>query len=83
MDAEQVPWYPAILTFVQLAIYVTFGCLRDVAGSISGISRYRHERKTSPGLAKLLTYRESFFIHRMYHRIQDVFNRPVTGTPGA
>jgi len=31
----------------------------------------------------LLTSWENFFTRRMYHRIQDCWNRPITGPPGA
>ncbi|ETM56114.1 hypothetical protein L914_00838, partial [Phytophthora nicotianae] len=82
MAAEHVPWFPAIMCFLQYSILITFGHLRDIAASVSGISRYRSEEDRS-GLAKLLIAWESFYTRRLYHRVQDVFNRPVTGAPGA
>ncbi|GMF27567.1 unnamed protein product [Phytophthora lilii] len=82
MAAEHVPWFPAIMCFLQYSILITFGHLRDIAASISGVSRYRSEEARA-GLAKLLVAWESFYTRRLYHRVQDVFNRPVCGAPGA
>ncbi|CEG48930.1 serine palmitoyltransferase [Plasmopara halstedii] len=82
MGAEHVPWLPALMCFLQYSILITFGHLRDIAARISGISRY-HSDKTRSGLAKLLIAWESFYTRRLYHRVQDVFNRPVASAPGA
>ncbi|GMF22999.1 unnamed protein product [Phytophthora fragariaefolia] len=82
MAAEHVPWFPAIMCFLQYSILITFGHVRDLAASLSGISRYRSAEARS-GLAKLLIAWESFYTRRLYHRVQDVFNRPVAGAPGA
>uniref|UniRef100_H3GED8 serine C-palmitoyltransferase n=1 Tax=Phytophthora ramorum TaxID=164328 RepID=H3GED8_PHYRM len=82
MAAEHVPWFPAIMCFLQYSILITFGHVRDLAASLSGVSRYRSEEARS-GLAKLLVAWESFYTRRLYHRVQDVFNRPVAGAPGA
>ncbi|KAE9225690.1 hypothetical protein PF002_g14323 [Phytophthora fragariae] len=82
MAAEHVPWFPAIMCFLQYSILITFGHVRDIAASLSGVSRYRSEEARS-GLAKLLVAWESFYTRRLYHRVQDVFNRPVAGAPGA
>ncbi|RLN26678.1 hypothetical protein BBJ28_00024394 [Nothophytophthora sp. Chile5] len=82
MAAEHVPWFPAFMCFLQLSILITFGHFRDLMASISGISRFKSE-EARPGLAKLLVAWESFYTRRLYSRVQDVFNRPVAGTPGA
>ncbi|RLN06583.1 hypothetical protein BBO99_00005000 [Phytophthora kernoviae] len=73
----------AILEFAcSYSILITFGHLRDLAASISGVSRYKSDEGRA-GLAKLLIAWESFYTRRLYHRVQDVFNRPVCGSPGA
>ncbi|KAG7399558.1 hypothetical protein PHYBOEH_008553 [Phytophthora boehmeriae] len=82
MAAEHVPWFPALLCYIQYSILITFGHLRDIAASISGVSRYKSDEGRA-GLAKLLIAWESFYTRRLYHRVQDVFNRPVCGSPGA
>uniref|UniRef100_A0AAV1TD97 Uncharacterized protein n=1 Tax=Peronospora matthiolae TaxID=2874970 RepID=A0AAV1TD97_9STRA len=81
MSAEHVPWAAAILCYIQYAILITFGHLRDHAGSIFGGSRYSDNAKK--GYAPLLVAFENFYTKRIYHRLQDVFNRPVAGSPGA
>lgn len=79
--ADKVPWAPAILCYVQLALFITFGHIRDYLGRIFG-SRYAAE-STKKGYARLLIAWENFYTNRIYHRVQDVFNRPVAGAPGA
>lgn len=81
MAAENVPWFPALMCFLQYSILITFGHMRDIWAGLSGISRYKSEEGRK-GLAKLLIAWESFYTRRLYHRVQDVFNRPVTGAPG-
>jgi serine palmitoyltransferase len=81
MSAEHVPWSAAILCYIQYAILITFGHIRDHAGSIFGGSRYSSHAKK--GYAPLLVAFENFYTKRIYHRLQDVFNRPVAGSPGA
>ncbi|RLN55616.1 hypothetical protein BBJ29_002407 [Phytophthora kernoviae] len=81
MSAEHVPWAAAILCYIQYAIIITFGHIRDHAGSIFGGSRYSSNAKE--GYAPLLVAFENFYTKRIYHRLQDVFNRPVAGSPGA
>lgn len=39
--------------------------------------------KPPKGYAPLLKSWENFYTRRLYHRIQDVFNRPVGSAPGA
>lgn len=82
MAAEHVQWFPTFMCILQYSMYITFGYMRDVAARISGISRY-HTEDARSGLANLLLHWESFYTRRLYHRVQDVFNRPVAGAPGA
>ncbi|DAZ95175.1 TPA: hypothetical protein N0F65_012429 [Lagenidium giganteum] len=79
---EHVPFVPALLCYLQYAVLITFGHLRDHCGRIFGGSRYASEH-TKKGYAKLLVAYESFYTNRIYHRVQDVFNRPVSSAPGA
>ena len=82
MTAIKVPWFPAMLCYIQYSILITFGHLRDYCGKIFGGSRYEstHTRK---GYATLLVAWENFYTKRIYHRVQDVFNRPVCSAPGS
>lgn len=80
MAAEDVPLKAAILCYIQYAVLITFGHLRDRAGALFGGSRYSDN--TRRGYAPLLVAFENFYTKRIYHRLQDVFNRPVAGSPG-
>lgn len=81
MSAENVPLQAAILCYIQYAILITFGHLRDYAGLLFGGSRYE-STESKPGYARLLIAFENFYTKRIYHRVQDAFNRPVSGAPG-
>uniref|UniRef100_K3X406 serine C-palmitoyltransferase n=1 Tax=Globisporangium ultimum (strain ATCC 200006 / CBS 805.95 / DAOM BR144) TaxID=431595 RepID=K3X406_GLOUD len=81
MTAESVPIVAAILCYIQYAVLITFGHVREHAGRIFGGSRYKSTSR--PGYAPLLVAFENFYTKRIYHRLQDVFNRPVAGAPGA
>jgi serine palmitoyltransferase len=69
-------------TFFGYGVLVAFGHLRDFFGQFSGQSRYL---ATIPpkGYAPLLASWENFYTRRLYHRIQDCWNRPVCSSPGA
>ncbi|KAL0583741.1 hypothetical protein ABG067_006417 [Albugo candida] len=79
---DHVPWMAAMFCYIQIAILLTFGYIREFFGSVSGYSRYK-SAPTKPGFAKLLLSWEKFYTNRIYHRTQDVFNRPVANAPGA
>jgi serine palmitoyltransferase len=76
------PRFAAITTFFGYGVLVAFGHLRDFFGQFSGQSRYL---ATIPpkGYAPLLQSWENFYTRRLYHRIQDCWNRPVCSSPGA
>lgn len=81
MSAENVPWFPAVMCLLQYSILITFGHLRDLFAQITGRTRFQSE-PTRKGFAKLLIAWENFYTQRLYHRVRDVFNRPVAGAPG-
>jgi hypothetical protein len=71
-------------TYLGYAVLVMFGHLRDFFGKLSGTSRYfSGDRKPRPGYAPLLKDWENFYTRRLYHRIQDCWNRPIVGPPTA
>ena len=59
------------------------GHIRDFLGQITGWSRYQLGNKANKGYAVLLKSWESFYTRRLYHRIQDLWNRPIASSPGA
>lgn len=79
---HQPPWYVAVLCCTQYVVLLVFGYLREYAARITGRTRYKSP-STKPGFARLLLTHESFYTHRVYHRMQEVFNRPVASSPGA
>lgn len=79
---HQIPMFVAFTTYFGYAILTLFGKLRDLFGRCSGRGRY-FSQKVSKGKAPLVTSWENFYTRRMYHRIQDVFSRPITGAPAA
>lgn len=51
-------------------------------GAITGLTRYPSSKPVK-GYAVLLKSWESFYTRRLYHRIQDCWNRPICSPPGA
>jgi len=76
--------WAAVTTYLSYSILTIFGHLRDICARLFGVSRYDAlTSKPQPGYAPLLKSWENFYTRRLYHRIQDVFNRPITGPAGA
>lgn len=66
------------------AVLIMFGHLRDFCGKLTGWSRYFNVNSRPPkGYAPLLQDWENFYTRRLYHRIQDAWNRPIAGPPTA
>ncbi|KAJ1404128.1 pyridoxal phosphate-dependent transferase, partial [Ochromonadaceae sp. CCMP2298] len=72
----------AIFTYLTYFTFIVLGHIRDFVGAISGQSRY-NKGLQKKGYATLFKSWESFFTRRMYHRLQDCWNRPVCSPPGA
>lgn len=75
----------AIMTYISYAMLVGVGHLRDFIGALVGKSRYVDPKdgKSKKGMAVLLASWESFFTRRLYHRVQDNWNRPISSSPSA
>ena len=85
MSGEEEPNFLASLfVYLQYAILISFGHLRDFFGKLSGYSRYRQgTTRVHESLYKnMFDPWENFYTTRVYHRIQDVFNRPISSQPG-
>lgn len=83
-DEHPITWFVAITTYFAYAVLVLFGQIRDFFGKFTGSSRYFGKNLRPPkGYAPLLKDWENFFTRRMYHRVQDVWNRPISGPPMA
>lgn len=79
---NEITWFAAITTYLGYAILIIFGHIRDFFGKLTGSTRYG---VTLPpkGYAPLLKGWENFYTRRLYHRIQDCWNRVVCSSPGA
>jgi serine palmitoyltransferase len=65
--------------YVSYVVLLFFGHLRDFMDNIMGYKLY----PTPKGYAPLTNDFEAFYTRRMYSRIEDCWNRPISGVPGA
>jgi len=79
--AESVPFYVLITTYLSYLILIIFGHIRDFFGKIFKSGEYAYLRHQN-GYAPLNSDFENFYQRRMYLRIRDAFNRPITNVPG-
>jgi hypothetical protein len=77
-----IPLFVGFTTMFGYAILTIFGHIRDFFGRLLKSGRY-FGKEVRSDVAPLVESAENFYDRRMYHRIQDVFNRPITGPPGA
>jgi serine palmitoyltransferase len=78
----EIPLFVGFTTMFGYAILTIFGHIRDFFGRLLSTGRY-FGKEVRSDVAPLVQSAENFYDRRMYHRIQDVFNRPITGPPGA
>ncbi|KAI8971449.1 pyridoxal phosphate-dependent transferase [Mycotypha africana] len=78
---EAAPLFVLVTTYLNYLVLILFGHLRDFAGKIFKRDAYAHLR-TNEGYAPLVSDFDSFYTRRMYIRIRDCWNRPITGVPG-
>uniref|UniRef100_A0A7S1BVM8 serine C-palmitoyltransferase n=1 Tax=Corethron hystrix TaxID=216773 RepID=A0A7S1BVM8_9STRA len=77
-------FFTALTTYFGYAVVVLFGHIRDFFGITLKLKTSRYLQSEPPeGYAPLLNSWEHFYTKRIYHRIQDCFNRPISSTPGA
>lgn len=78
---EAAPLYVLVSTYLNYFVLILFGHLRDFVGKYFKPDQYAH-LKTSKGYAPLVSDFDSFYTRRMYIRIRDCWNRPITGVAG-
>lgn len=97
--AASIPFFAALTTYFGYAVLIIVGHVRDICASIFRSGRYRSKRNSDKHTANdhqkqdvmdslqdyspLLKSWENFYTRRLYHRIQDCFNRPIASNPGA
>ena len=86
----ELPIFAAYTTYFGYAVLILCGHIRDLFAKILGQGRYLRDTDNSPypsdnlrWYAPLLSSWENFYTRRLYHRIQDCFNRPIASNPGA
>ncbi|KAI8085199.1 pyridoxal phosphate-dependent transferase [Halteromyces radiatus] len=77
---EEAPLAVLVSTYLNYLVLILFGHLRDILGKLFKRKEYAHLR-TSEGYAPLVSDFDSFYTRRMYVRIRDCWNRPITGVP--
>ncbi|KAI7866768.1 pyridoxal phosphate-dependent transferase [Spinellus fusiger] len=77
---EDAPLIVLVSTYLNYLVLILFGHLRDILGKMFKRKKYAHLR-TSEGYAPLISDFDSFYARRMYLRIRDCWNRPITGVP--
>lgn len=88
--AIELPAFAAYTTYFGYAVLILCGHIRDLFARVLGQGRYLRDTENSPyasdnlrWYAPLLSSWENFYTRRLYHRIQDCFNRPIASSPGA
>ncbi len=80
-EVETCAYYTRVVTILGYFLLVMYGHVRDFFGKIFFRRLYRHLR-VADGLAPLTSDFESLYQRRLYRRIRDCWNRPITGVPG-
>ncbi|CDS05204.1 hypothetical protein LRAMOSA07733 [Lichtheimia ramosa] len=75
---ESAPLLILISTYLNWFVLILLGHLRDTMGKIFKRKEYQH-LKVSEGYAPIVSDFDSFYTRRLYMRIRDCWNRPITG----
>ena len=89
VHVDNIPGIVAYFVYISYAVLIFMGHVRDFFAVVFQHGRYLRRKNTGvPSdniqvYAPLLKSWENFFTRRLYSRIQDVFNRPISSNPGA
>lgn len=78
---EEAPLFVLITTYLGYALLIAIGHFEEFVCKLFNHERFRHLRVHN-GIAPLTSDFDSFYSRRLYARIRDCWNRPVTGVPG-
>ncbi|KAJ5481291.1 hypothetical protein N7475_000103 [Penicillium sp. IBT 31633x] len=78
---DEPPYYYLLTTYISYLILIAFGHVRDFFGKRFREQNYRH-LKPRNGYGPLNSDFDNFYVRRLKLRINDCFERPVTGVPG-
>ena len=85
-ESEPSSWFTSLCTYWVYTIALLSGIVRDLCASITGRSKFfvsKDDFNIKKGYARMLKPIDSFYSRRLYFRYQDVWNRPLSGIPGA
>ncbi|KAI8319224.1 PLP-dependent transferase [Martensiomyces pterosporus] len=80
-ELEAVPSFILVTTYLSYLMLIVFAHLRDFFGKIFYPEQYVQLREQN-GYAPMVSDFESLWTRRLYGRIRDCFNRPITGVAG-
>ncbi|KAJ3182161.1 serine palmitoyltransferase component [Gaertneriomyces sp. JEL0708] len=78
---ERTPLAVLITTYMSYFILIVFGHIRDFFGYTFKREEYKYLMNQN-GYAALSSGFDTFYHRRLYIRIRDCFNRPITDVPG-
>lgn len=81
LQIEKTPLFILITTYLSYFILIVYGHARDIYDSIFYPEKFKHLR-TQNGFAPINSGFDTFYHQRLYLRIRDCFNRPITNVPG-
>ena len=82
-EEHTVPWIAALTTYFGYAILMIFGTVRDVLLNLNFLTAASGSSPEKKGYGRLMNDFQDFYTRRLYNRIQDCFNRPISSAPGA
>lgn len=82
-----IPALTAFSTYLAYSVLILCGRIRDLLAALLG-GRYIRKGTDVPSdnrtfFAPIVKSWEHFYTRRLYHRIQDCWNRPISSNPGA
>ncbi|KAH9385196.1 serine palmitoyltransferase [Nematocida major] len=81
MEDLYIPFFTIVTTYLSYFIVIVLGHARDFIGQMLFPKLYKH-MFASDGRPPLFTASGSFYTRRLYGRLNDCWNRPITGIPG-
>lgn len=80
-DVPDIGFHTAMLTYLGYGILIFIGRVRDAFEQY--IKTMFQCSGEDDGLAPLVDSKENFYVRRLYQRIVDCWNRPISSCPGA
>jgi len=80
-----VSYFQIILIYIAYTVILSFAAGREIASQIFialGLMKTRYLNKAPKGYAPLIGRLEGLWLHRVYQRIRDGFERPISSAPG-